>query len=110
MDMNAVVRIVDNPKDACPGSVYGNKLIKIGVQMERRLFRGKRIKNIIYKEDTTRNIWYKTSNCNAGVVAMGFSTTRLKNHPNAVSMELYAKYFLDKIDPLWLERNDFVLV
>ena len=110
MDMNAVVRMVDNPKDSCPGSVFGNKLIPIGHQIERRLFRGKRIKNIIYREDTTRNIWYKSSNCNGGVVAMGFSLSRMTNHPNAVSMNLYSKYFIDKIDPIWLTRNDFVLI
>lgn len=119
MDTKQVVRFVDafedsdpRTRDVCPGTVYGHKLIHVANQTQRRLrfFGRKKVKNVIYLEEGTANIWYKRSKCNVGVVAMGFSLSRLKMHPSAVSMEQYAKYFIDEIDPDWLERNDYVIV
>jgi len=116
MNMKTVVRIVDaytdsdpSTRDSCPGQINGNDLIRIGVQYNRRFRFFKRIKYIIYREGSTRNIWYKSSKCNVGVVAMGFSRSRLAFHPNAVSMEMYAKYFIDRINLKWLKRNDYEL-
>lgn len=125
LDINSVVRFVDDwqdndPKtrDSCAGKVFGHKLVKIGEQIERRWFGRGRVKNVIFVEEGTRNIWYKPSYCNAGVVAMGFSLSRLDFHPSAVSMERYAHYFLGSLgdNPIdtqnrlaWLERNDFKL-
>ena len=43
-------------------------------------------------------------------VKMGLSVKRLGFHPKAVSMEQYAKYFLDGLNPDWLERNKYKLV
>lgn len=115
-DINEAVRFVDDfmdkdPKtrDSCPGKINKHKLIVIGYQKERRLLIFKRIKHIIYREATTRNIWYKNSECNPGVVMMGFSLSRLALHPNAVTMEKYAEYFLDISNADWLERNNYVL-
>jgi hypothetical protein len=110
MDFGTVVRIVDNFRDTCPGTVNGNKLIPIYRQYNRRLRVFRKLKNIIYLEEGTRNIWYKRSRCNAGVVMMGFSLSRLDEHPKSVTMEQYALYFLDEYDPKWLKRNDFVKI
>jgi len=117
LPFNEVVRFVDDymdrdpsTRDSSPGKVFGHQLKKIGVQIQRRLFRRGKVKHVIFVEEGTRNIWYKNSFNNAGVVAMGFSLSRLTMHPNAVSMEEYARYFLDDSDPDWLERNDFELV
>ena len=117
-DINLAVRFVDDyrdkdptTRDSSPGKVDGHRLILIGTQKERRLLK-KFVwptKNFIFVEEGTRNIWYKPSFNNAGVVAMGFSLKLLDNHPKAVPMEQYASYFLDKSDPVWLARNDFVL-
>ena len=118
MDMSTVVRLVDafqdddyHTRDSCPGTVNQHKLIHIANQMQRRFgFLPKTVKNIIYLESETSNIWYKRSKCSAGIVAMGFSLSRLARHPSARSMEDYTKYFIDEIDPDWLKRNDYVLV
>ncbi len=118
MDMTTVVRFVDDFEDddprtrnSCPGTVNGKKLIHIANQTQRRFgFLPKRVKNVIYLEQGTGNIWYKRSKCNVGIVAMGFSLSRLANHPNAVPMEQYTKYFVDMVDLDWLERNDYVIV
>lgn len=117
MDMSSVVRIVDawtdnDPKtrDSCPGKINGNDLIPIGIQWNRRLRFFKRQKYIIYQENGTRNIWYKRSKCNAGVVAMGFSLSRLSMHPKSIPMSQYAKYFIDHINPTWLKRNNYQLI
>lgn len=118
MDMRVVVRFVDDFEDtdprtrnSCPGTVNGHKLIHIANQTQRRFgFLPKRVKNVIYLEQGTGNIWYKRSKCNVGIVAMGFSLSRLANHPNAVSMEEYTKFFVDEISPAWLAMNDYVLV
>ena len=128
-DIRSVVRFVDDFEDtdprtrnSCPGTVNGHKLIHIANQMQRRFgFLPKSVKHLIYQEEGTRNIWYKNSKCNAGVVAMGFSLSYLGKHPNSVPMEKYAFYFLgaerlrDKkneaeIRKEWLARNNFVLV
>ncbi len=115
--MNTVVRLVDawtdnDPKtrDACPGKINGNKLVKIGIQWNRRLKFWRKQKYVIYVEKGTRNIWYKSSKCNAGVVAMGFSRRRMDLHLKSVSMEEYAKYFIDRSDSKWLKRNNYELV
>lgn len=118
MDMREAVRFVDDFQDtdprtrnSCPGTVNGHKLIHIANQTQRRFgFLPKRVKHLIYIEEGTSNIWYKNSKCNAGVVVMGFSLSRLRRHPNAIPMEDYMKYFIDEIDPSWLKRNDYVLV
>ena len=125
--MTTVVRLVDDfldedhhTRDSCPGTVNKHKLIPIGKQFNRRFRFFKKLKHIIYLEESTRNIWYKNSKCNAGVAAMGFSLKRLHNHPKAVSMKTYAKLFLDnpfdKVDEVnsiasdWLKRNDYELI
>ena len=119
IDISIAVRFVDDymdkdPKtrDSCPGKVNKHKLVLIGQQRERRIIKlllNKKIKHYIFREEGTRNIWYKNSVCNPGVVMMGFSLSLLKMHPNAVPMEKYAKYFIDNIDAEWLAQNDFVL-
>lgn len=122
-----LVRFVDaiadkdpKTKDMCPGTINGHELIPIANQFNRRLRFFRKLKHIIYNEKGTRNIWYKNKKCHPGVVAMGFSLKRLRHHPNAVSMEVYAMAFLD--DPTkhiielnatafdWLERNDYELI
>jgi len=115
-NIKEAVRFVDDfqdldpkTKDSCPGKVNGNKLVLIGKQLERREKGKGKVKHLIYVEEDTRNIWYKNSKCNAGVVMMGFSLTSLGMHPKSVPMEKYAEYFLDNKDPKWLERNDFKL-
>lgn len=118
MDMSTVVRLVDafqdddyHTRDSCPGTVNKHKLIHIANQTQRRFgFLPKTVKNVIYIEEGTSNIWYKRSKCNAGIVAMGFSLSRLGQHPYAVPMEQYMKFFIDESDPDWLARNDYVLV
>ena len=126
MDMREAVRLVDDfedndfhTKDSCPGTVNQHKLIHIANQMQRRIFRRKSVKHLIYQEDETRKIWYKNSKCNAGIVKMGFSLSKLKMHPKAVSMEHYALLFLGPKDrdenstqfgAEWLSQNDYVLV
>ena len=116
VDINAVVRIVDDfldddyhTRDSCPGTVLGHKLIRIGVQIQRRRWRRDSVKHIIYQLENTRQIWYKTSKCNAGVVAMGFSLSQMDWDYQSVPMETYAGYFLSGNDPEWLERNDYKL-
>lgn len=115
--MSTVVRFVDawtdnDPKtrDSCPGKINTHDLIPIAIQYNRRFKFFKKQKHIIYNEKGTRNIWYKNSKCNAGVVAMGFSLKRLKNHPKSVSMESYAKKFIDGHNGKWLERNNYKLI
>lgn len=81
---------------------------------------------MIFLESGTHNIWYKNSMCNAGVVAMGFSLSRLTAHPNAIPMETYFDIFVKANDDLedhplitipkignieeWMKRNDFEFV
>lgn len=122
-----LVRFVDaiadkdpKTKDMCPGTINGHKLIPIANQYNRRFRFFRRLKHIIYNEEGTRNIWYKNNKCYPGVVSMGFSLKRLRHHPNAVSMELYATVFLDNPQQhiielnttafVWLERNDYELI
>ena len=114
-----VVRFVDafqdnDPStiDTCPGNVNGHNLIRIAHQKQRRLFRKDKVKNIIYLERGTTNIWYKKSKCNAGVVAMGFSLRYLGYHPKAITMiEYYHRFTEINAENLsWLDRNDFVMV
>ena len=118
MDMNTVVRFVDdvvdgNPKtkDTCPGTLDGKKLIQVGIQLERRIGKlfFKSVKYRIYVLEGTRTIWYKVNKCYPSVVAMGFKRETLKMHKSAVPMEQYAAYFLDNSDPQWLKDNDFML-
>lgn len=119
VDINTAVRFVDDfidkdPKtrNSSPGKVNGNQLIQIGIQKERRLLKiltGHKIKHYIFQEEGTRNIWYKQGFNNAGVVKMGFSLKELAMDKRSVPMETYARYFLDNIDPDWMERNNFEL-
>lgn len=110
------IRFVDDymdkdPKtvDRFPGKVNTHQLQVIGRQTERRLFGRRKIKHLIFVEDTTRNIWYKTSLDAVGVVMMGFSLKTLEFHKLAVPMEEYARLFLDNSDPAFLKRNDYEL-
>ena len=125
-DIKEVVRLVDDfqdqdykTRDSCPGKVFGHQLTQIGLQRERRFFGKGKVKHIIFVEEGTRNIWYKDSFCSAGIVAMGFSLSKLEFHPKAVPMETYAEIFLDGEDRLvipvgtsakeWMKRNNFEL-
>lgn len=115
VDPNSLMSLVDQWQDVtkrCPGSVDGLRLIPIAIQTHRRarnLWK-KTPKHIIYKRGDTREIWYKNSKCHVMAVKMGLSLRRLRMHPNAVSMEGYAKYFIDKIDLAWIKRNDFQFI
>ena len=113
VDPNLLTGFVDNINDRCPGAFKGKRLIQIGIQKQRRLFgiipRGKP-KNIIYKLEGTRDIVYKEKNeCHPGVIMMGLKGDTWIMHPKSVSMEAYAKYFLDLVDRDWLARNDYEL-
>lgn len=114
VDPNLLTGFVDDIKDRCPGSFKGKRLIKIAIQKERRLFgliKTGTVKNIVYRLDGTREIVYKEKNeCHPGVVMMGLSGKNWEMHPKSVSMERYARYFLDKIDHEWLKRNDYELL
>lgn len=117
MDISTVVRFVDdyndkNPKtnNSSPGALDGKKLIKIGVQKERRLLVLKRVKHIIFVLEGTREIWYKNTFDYPVAVAMGFKASKLKWHPKSVTMEQYARLFLDKVDPDWLKLYDYELI
>lgn len=114
--IETVIRFVDDymDKDAktidrFPGKVFGNKLICIGKQTERRIFGRRKIKHIIFVAESTRDLWYKTSFDAVGVIAMGFSLKTLMFHKSAMSMEEYARIFLDGADPFFLKRNDYEL-
>lgn len=135
IDMSSVVRLVDNWRERCPGTVDKKNLIQLGIQKERRLLKrmfGKKIKNIIYQREGTQEIWYKRKECAVGVVAMGFSTKLLESHPNAVPMAFYWDVFTmpNSIIPIsllseqqadaleitaltghdWLKMNDYELI
>lgn len=133
-DVNEAVRMVDNWRERCPGTLRQKKLVKVAVQKERRRLRRifKKIKHIIYVLEGTDEIWYKNSDCAVGVIAMGFSLKRLAQHPNAVPMEFYHAMFMkpDQSLPVqllrgqdkialeainmtpreWLKLNNYVLV
>lgn len=109
MDVSEAVRIVDDYLKPNPGTINNNKLILVGHQIQRRVFGKGKIKHYIFVEEGTRNIWYKEALHSIGVVAMGFSYTKLKLHPKAIPMEHYAKLFLDEADNEWLKQNDFVI-
>jgi hypothetical protein len=117
-DMRSAVRFVDDFMDkdprtrqTCPGTVNGNKLVLIAKQTSRRFgFLPSKIKNVIFIEKGTRNIWYKRSICNVGVVKMGFSLSRLDTHPSAIPMEEYARRFIDRFDVDWLVRNNYSFI
>ncbi len=109
--------IDDDPKtkDYNPGTVKGQKLILIALQWNRRRFRKDRIKNYIYTIGDSRELVYKRFRASPAVMKMGVSIKRLMlfgnpMHRLAVSMERYAKYFLDAYNDDWLERNDYTLV
>ena len=126
VDIKTVVRLVDDfldsdysTRDSCPGTVFGRKLVPVAVQYERRIFGKGRIKHLIFKLDGTRELWYKKSYCDAGVVAMGFSLSQMDFHKQALPMETYAELFLDgekfviqigDNSSTWLKRNNFELV
>ena len=118
MNLGPMVRFVDDFRHSCPGTVNGNTLVHIANQIQRRRWRKNKIKHMIFQEKGTRNLWYKNSNCNAGVVAMGFSLKRLDMHPKAKTSLYYADKFLGPEQPdnkwtermNWLKRNDFELI
>lgn len=121
LDPNALMFWVDNWKeitDIHAGKIDGKPLLEIAHQKERRLWKkliGRKIKNYIYHISGTRLIVYKEYKKSAAVMRMGLSGHFLKMsgnplHKYAVSMETYARYFLDGIDPDWLARNDYELV
>lgn len=117
VDPNLLTGFVADINDRCPGRFpkeNPKKLIKIAIQKERRLFgliKTGATKNIIYKLEGTRDLVYKEKNeCHPGVIMMGLSGKNWKSHPKSVPMEMYAKYFLDVIDPQWLKRNDYEFV
>jgi len=96
LDINVAVRMVDDWKERCPGTVEGKALKTIAIQKERRKIKrlfGKKIKHIIYLLEGTEELWYKNNNCSVGVVKMGFSLKRLAQHPHAVPMEFYYAVF-----------------
>lgn len=114
VDPNLLTGFVDDINDRCPGSFKGKRLIKIGIQKQRRLFSKilfGSVKNIIYNLEGTRDIVYKEKNeCHPGVIMMGLKGDTWVMHPKSVPMTQYASYFLDDADPDWLKRNDFELV
>lgn len=125
-DIKNVVRLVDDfldddyhTRDSCPGTIFGKKLIPVAIQRERRIFGKGSIKHLIFKLEGTRELWYKKSYCNAGVVAMGFSLSQMDYDKRSVPMETYAELFLDgdkfvervgDNSSNWLKRNNFELV
>lgn len=126
VDIKNVVRLVDDfldddyhTRNSCPGSVFGKRLVPVAIQRERRIFGKGKIKHLIFKLDGTRELWYKKSYCDAGVVAMGFSLSQMDYDTRSVPMEWYAQLFLDGDQFVigvgdnasnWLKRNDFELV
>ncbi len=123
IDINTAVRFVDDfldqdprTRDSSPGKVHGHRLVLIGKQRERRFFKkfSHPIKNYIFLEEGTENIWYKQSFNNAGVVKMGFSLSELGMDKKSVPMETYYKYFVANkgltSSQEWLQRNDFELI
>ena len=90
-----------NTKNASPGKLNGNQLNLIAYQRERtwnpKTWFGKgNVKNWIYRVGSTRLVIYKPSPNTPGWALMGISRSRMDYHPNAISMELYAKIFIDK--------------
>ena len=105
--INTVVRMVDNWRKRYPGTVNNKSLLKIGIQKERRLYKrllGRKVKNVIYLLEGTKQIWYKRKEDAIGVVAMGFSTKHLAMHPSAVPMEFYYEVFTSPKKMIQLEH------
>jgi len=96
--------------DFNPGKYNKQPLKLIAKQFNRRLLFFRRTKNWIYQIGSSREIVYKPFPKSAGVMLMGISMKSMWWHPKSVSMEHYAKYFIDKIDPDWIKRNDFEFV
>lgn len=121
VDIKSIVRLVDDFEDkdyktrnSCPGTVFGKQLVPVAVQRERRIIGKGRIKNWIFVLQGTRELWYKKSYCNAGVVAMGFSLNTMQPDNKSLPMEVYAEIFLDPDhlvngvnSAIWRKRNDF---
>ena len=112
VDPKSLMYWVDNWRNADPGEVGGKKLALIAIQHARRLRNlwRKKPKNYIYRIGKGREIVYKRYSKSPAVMKMGISIKRLRNHPNAVSMEKYAEYFIDHKDSDWLERNNYELI
>lgn len=115
VDPNSLMALVDDwrtKEGRCPGSIDGLNLIPIAIQTHRRarnLWR-KTPKHIIYVRGNTREVWYKNSECHVMGVKMGLSIKRLAMHPKSVPMEQYAKFFIDKVDMDWIDRNNFQFI
>lgn len=112
--MKTLVRFTDNWRDTCPGTVDGDKLIKIAVQKERRILKRlfKPIKNIIYLQEGTKMLWYKPSECFPAVIKMGISRKNLNEDSKSVPMEIYYNRLVvaTLANEEWIKRNDFELV
>ena len=112
-DPKILTRFVDDWRNSCPGTVDQHKLTKIAVQKERRILKKlfKPIKHIIYLEESTKMLWYKSNECHPAVVRMGITKNNTL-HDKAVSMEEYYHIFVvaNIAYSEWLKRNDFELV
>lgn len=107
VDPKELMYWTDDYKKSNPGSVNGQPLKLIGIQVIKRVLRPKITKNYIYRIGNTREIVYKPFESAPAVMKMGISGVTWERHPNSVSMEDYAKYFIDKVDLAWLKRNNF---
>lgn len=105
-----LMRWVDDFNDVDPGTVDNHPLTLIAHQIIKRFLRKKVTHNWIYQVGDFREIAYKPYPLCPAVMKMGVSGRTFKQHPNSVSMESYAQYFLDKVDPAWLKRNRYELV
>lgn len=111
-NMDKLVLFVDSVKNRCPGTIRGKRLIPIAIQKERRIFKRlfKPIKTYIFVLEGTRNIYYKQDLCHPSVIAFGYSKDDPDWDGKSVPMEIYAKLFIDRVDPEWLERNDYTIL
>lgn len=107
IDPRELMYWVDDYKKAYPGTIDNQPLKLIGLQVIKRFLKPKITKNYIYRIGNTREIVYKTYEFSPAVMKMGISSTTWERHSKSVSMEDYAKYFIDRIDLEWLKRNSF---
>ena len=110
VDPKELMYWVDDWRKSDPGTVNGQPLQLYGIQVIKRFLRPKVTKNWIYRIGTTREIVYKPFPKAPAVMKMGISGNTWAQHPKSVSMEQYAKYFIDRVDLDWLKRNSFELV
>lgn len=105
--------IVTVDKDFNPGILKTMPLKLVCIQYKRTwslrsLFGKGGPTNWIYQVGNLRYLVYKPFPLDRVVTIMGFMRSSRMWHPNAVPMEDYCKYILDKVDPAWLDRNNFV--